>query len=143
MKNKLQSVKLECYVTKSPVFYKCLLKCFSVQKQQWCLHLIGCSKLGVYGSNCNIPCPNNCRYRTCHIMNGTCFGCEAGFKGTICATGIFVLFLLGNIYIDSPFLNLLTDIQAGFMLTESFSPPFTIDQLPLSFVGGCPFTDFP
>nr|XP_022311771.1 multiple epidermal growth factor-like domains protein 10 isoform X1 [Crassostrea virginica] len=46
----------------------------------------GCSKPGVYGSNCKIPCPNNCRYRTCHIQNGTCFGCEAGYKGTICAT---------------------------------------------------------
>nr|XP_022305543.1 protein draper-like isoform X2 [Crassostrea virginica] len=46
----------------------------------------GCSKHGVYGRNCNIPCPNNCRYRTCHIQNGTCFGCEAGYKGTICAT---------------------------------------------------------
>ncbi|XP_078330762.1 uncharacterized protein LOC111117668 [Crassostrea virginica] len=46
----------------------------------------GCSKPGVYGSNCNIPCPKNCRYRTCHIQNGTCFGCEAGYKGTICAT---------------------------------------------------------
>nr|XP_022305526.1 receptor-type tyrosine-protein phosphatase epsilon-like isoform X2 [Crassostrea virginica] len=46
----------------------------------------GCSKPGVYGSNCSIPCPNNCRYRTCHIMDGTCFGCEAGYKGTICAT---------------------------------------------------------
>nr|XP_022311762.1 receptor-type tyrosine-protein phosphatase epsilon-like isoform X1 [Crassostrea virginica] len=46
----------------------------------------GCSKRGVYGSNCNKTCPGNCRYRTCHIMNGTCFGCEAGYKGTICAT---------------------------------------------------------
>nr|XP_022311777.1 multiple epidermal growth factor-like domains protein 10 [Crassostrea virginica] len=46
----------------------------------------GCSKPGVYGRNCNNLCPNNCRYRTCHIQNGTCFGCEAGYKGTICAT---------------------------------------------------------
>ena len=27
--------------------------------------------------------------KTCHIQNGTCFACEAGYKGTICATGIF------------------------------------------------------
>ena len=52
-------------------------------------HLIGCSKPVVYGSNCNLNCPINCRYRTCHIQNGTCFGCEAGYRGTICVTGIF------------------------------------------------------
>nr|XP_022312538.1 multiple epidermal growth factor-like domains protein 10 isoform X2 [Crassostrea virginica] len=46
----------------------------------------GCGKPGVYGSNCNIPCPNNCRYSTCHIHNGTCFECEAGYKGAVCAT---------------------------------------------------------
>ena len=39
--------------------------------------------------DCDIPCPYNCRYKTCHIQNGTCFGCEAGYKGTICATGMF------------------------------------------------------
>nr|XP_022311761.1 receptor-type tyrosine-protein phosphatase epsilon-like [Crassostrea virginica] len=46
----------------------------------------GCNKIGVYGRNCNTSCPNNCRYRSCHIMNGTCFGCEAGYKGTTCTT---------------------------------------------------------
>uniref|UniRef100_A0A8B8BQD7 Multiple epidermal growth factor-like domains protein 11 n=1 Tax=Crassostrea virginica TaxID=6565 RepID=A0A8B8BQD7_CRAVI len=46
----------------------------------------GCRKPGVYGSNCNILCPKYCRYRTCHIQNGTCFGCEAGYTGTVCAT---------------------------------------------------------
>nr|XP_022305551.1 platelet endothelial aggregation receptor 1-like [Crassostrea virginica] len=46
----------------------------------------GCSKPGVYGSNCNISCPNNCRYKTCHIQNGTCFACEAGYKEKNCAT---------------------------------------------------------
>nr|XP_022305535.1 receptor-type tyrosine-protein phosphatase alpha-like isoform X2 [Crassostrea virginica] len=46
----------------------------------------GCSKPGVYGNKCNSSCPKNCRYRTCHIMDGTCFGCEAGYKGTNCAT---------------------------------------------------------
>nr|XP_022311776.1 multiple epidermal growth factor-like domains protein 10 isoform X2 [Crassostrea virginica] len=46
----------------------------------------GCSKPGVYGMNCDIPCPYNCRYKTCHIKNGTCFGCVAGYKGRFCKT---------------------------------------------------------
>nr|XP_022311199.1 uncharacterized protein LOC111116496 [Crassostrea virginica] len=47
----------------------------------------GCSKPGVYGISCDISCPNNCRYKTCHIKNGTCFACVAGYMGTFCKTG--------------------------------------------------------
>nr|XP_022305530.1 receptor-type tyrosine-protein phosphatase epsilon-like isoform X2 [Crassostrea virginica] len=46
----------------------------------------GCSKPGVYGMKCDIPCPTNCRYKTCHIKNGTCFRCVAGYMGTFCKT---------------------------------------------------------
>ncbi|XP_078328172.1 uncharacterized protein LOC144623585 [Crassostrea virginica] len=46
----------------------------------------GCSKPRVYGINCDIPCPKNCRYEICHIKNGTCFGCVAGYLGTFCQT---------------------------------------------------------
>ena len=42
--------------------------------------------------NCDIQCPNNCRYKTCHIKNGTCFGCVAGYMGTFCKTGMFFPF---------------------------------------------------
>lgn len=63
---------------------------YSVQQKQLYPYSIGCSKPGVFGIKCDIPCPNNCRYRTCHIKNGTCFGCAAGYKGTFCETGIVV-----------------------------------------------------
>nr|XP_022305532.1 receptor-type tyrosine-protein phosphatase epsilon-like [Crassostrea virginica] len=46
----------------------------------------GCSKPRVYGMKCDMPCPYNCKYKTCHIKNGTCFGCVAGYMGTFCKT---------------------------------------------------------
>ena len=66
---------------------------YSFQQKQLYLYSIGCSKPGVYGMECDIPCPNNCRYKTCHIKNGTCFGCVAGYMGTFCKTGMFCSFL--------------------------------------------------
>uniref|UniRef100_K1PJI1 Scavenger receptor class F member 2 n=1 Tax=Magallana gigas TaxID=29159 RepID=K1PJI1_MAGGI len=44
----------------------------------------GCNKRNVYGSNCDIPCPINCKESTCHIVNGSCFGCQSGWSGTYC-----------------------------------------------------------
>lgn len=44
----------------------------------------GCSTHGVYGNQCNIPCPSNCKEKACHIENGTCFTCEPGWTGTFC-----------------------------------------------------------
>nr|XP_034321045.1 protein draper isoform X1 [Crassostrea gigas] len=42
----------------------------------------GCKKHGVYGSNCDIPCPINCNDNMCHIENGSCLQCEPGwFEG--------------------------------------------------------------
>nr|XP_034311830.1 receptor-type tyrosine-protein phosphatase epsilon isoform X2 [Crassostrea gigas] len=46
-----------------------------------------CSNLGVYGSNCDIPCPDNCRERRCDIINGTCLECTPGWMGENCTTG--------------------------------------------------------
>lgn len=43
----------------------------------------GC-KSGVYGRNCDMPCPFNCAYNTCHIHLGTCYICKPGWTGTIC-----------------------------------------------------------
>nr|XP_034311833.1 receptor-type tyrosine-protein phosphatase epsilon isoform X5 [Crassostrea gigas] len=45
-----------------------------------------CSNLGVYGSNCDIPCPDNCRERRCDIINGTCLECTPGWMGENCTT---------------------------------------------------------
>lgn len=73
-----------CFV---PYFEKDALFMFS--KSNSYPYSIGCSKRGVYGKNCDTPCPNNCRYKTCHINKGTCFGCLAGYQGTICKTGMF------------------------------------------------------
>ncbi|XP_062567735.1 multiple epidermal growth factor-like domains protein 10 [Saccostrea cucullata] len=44
----------------------------------------GCAKAGVYGSNCNIPCPENCQENKCDILNGTCQGCSPGWTGKMC-----------------------------------------------------------
>nr|XP_034311831.1 receptor-type tyrosine-protein phosphatase epsilon isoform X3 [Crassostrea gigas] len=46
-----------------------------------------CSDFGVYGSNCDIPCPENCQERRCDVINGTCFGCTPGWVGEYCTTG--------------------------------------------------------
>nr|XP_034319436.1 scavenger receptor class F member 2-like [Crassostrea gigas] len=44
----------------------------------------GCKELGVYGSQCDIPCPINCKRNACHIKNGSCFNCENGVYGGYC-----------------------------------------------------------
>ncbi|XP_062610173.1 uncharacterized protein LOC134271954 [Saccostrea cucullata] len=43
----------------------------------------GCSK-GVYGINCDIPCPINCQDQKCYIINGTCLGCSSEYAGKMC-----------------------------------------------------------
>ncbi|XP_056017470.1 receptor-type tyrosine-protein phosphatase epsilon-like [Ostrea edulis] len=44
----------------------------------------GCKEFGVYGHDCNLPCPNNCQELRCDIVNGTCLGCTAGWVGEFC-----------------------------------------------------------
>ncbi|XP_056017460.1 multiple epidermal growth factor-like domains protein 10 [Ostrea edulis] len=44
----------------------------------------GCKESGVYGNNCDLPCPNNCQELRCDIVNGTCLGCTAGWMGEFC-----------------------------------------------------------
>nr|XP_034321740.1 multiple epidermal growth factor-like domains protein 11 [Crassostrea gigas] len=46
----------------------------------------GCNKFGVYGFNCNMTCPTNCRNDTCHIQNGKCYTCKPGWTGISCET---------------------------------------------------------
>lgn len=87
------------------MFYQCRLKHYNVHKKQLYPYSIGCSTPGVYGINCDISCPNKCRFKTCHIMNGTCFGCVAGYEGTFCKTGIFIHFF----FMDITFISSLTD----------------------------------
>nr|XP_022311625.1 receptor-type tyrosine-protein phosphatase epsilon-like isoform X1 [Crassostrea virginica] len=48
--------------------------------------MMGCQTAGVYGESCEKRCPTNCRDNTCHIQNGTCFGCSPGWNGTMCHT---------------------------------------------------------
>lgn len=45
--------------------------------------LSGCPS-GVYGNNCDAPCPTNCGERFCHTQNGTCFSCNPGTYGRNC-----------------------------------------------------------
>ncbi|XP_065921325.1 receptor-type tyrosine-protein phosphatase epsilon-like [Magallana gigas] len=44
----------------------------------------GCSSSGVFGVNCDKPCPENCQERRCDIINGTCLGCTIGWLGAQC-----------------------------------------------------------
>lgn len=44
----------------------------------------GCSTPGIYGENCSLPCPNNCQESHCDIVDGTCLGCNDGYKGQKC-----------------------------------------------------------
>ena len=53
----------------------------------------GCFRSGVYGHNCNVPCPVNCKTNTCHIQDGSCFGCKPGWRGATCNTGINISLL--------------------------------------------------
>lgn len=53
------------------------------------MFVLGCKTSGVYGFNCNEPCPPNCRDKGCHIEKGTCFGCVPGWTGKTCATSMF------------------------------------------------------
>ncbi|XP_062605899.1 uncharacterized protein LOC134267698 [Saccostrea cucullata] len=48
------------------------------------LEIFGCSTSGVFGKHCNVPCPQNCQEGHCDIVNGTCLGCVAGYKGERC-----------------------------------------------------------
>ncbi|XP_061170722.1 uncharacterized protein LOC133180169 [Saccostrea echinata] len=45
----------------------------------------GCAKKGVYGVNCDQPCPINCQEQRCHIDNGNCL-CKPGYTGDKCET---------------------------------------------------------
>ncbi|XP_078328947.1 uncharacterized protein LOC144623898 [Crassostrea virginica] len=48
------------------------------------VEVYGCPSLGFYGENCSIPCPQNCLKGLCHIVQGTCLGCQKGYKGDAC-----------------------------------------------------------
>ena len=48
--------------------------------------LPGCPIQGFYGESCSIPCPRNCQEGHCHILKGTCLGCDDGLTGPTCET---------------------------------------------------------
>nr|XP_022311896.1 receptor-type tyrosine-protein phosphatase mu-like isoform X4 [Crassostrea virginica] len=49
------------------------------------LEVYGCSKEGVYGLDCNKPCPANCQERRCDVNTGHCLGCLSGYQGLTCS----------------------------------------------------------
>lgn len=51
----------------------------------------GCIKPGVYGSNCDTPCPIHCKNNDCHIQNGMCFECNPGWKGATCQISTMIV----------------------------------------------------
>nr|XP_034322306.1 multiple epidermal growth factor-like domains protein 10 [Crassostrea gigas] len=46
----------------------------------------GCNNVGIYGSNCDTPCPTTCKDNTCHIQSGKCLNCKPGWTGIYCTT---------------------------------------------------------
>lgn len=55
------------------------------------IYIKGCKKIGVYGVDCNIPCPMNCKDNMCHTQYGTCYACQPGWTGTTCSASTTVL----------------------------------------------------
>nr|XP_022289935.1 platelet endothelial aggregation receptor 1-like [Crassostrea virginica] len=49
------------------------------------VEVYGCTSPGYYGENCSISCPQHCKDRRCHIVEGTCFECVDGYKGSTCS----------------------------------------------------------
>ncbi|XP_062600475.1 uncharacterized protein LOC134262101, partial [Saccostrea cucullata] len=48
------------------------------------VNVMGCENDGFYGQNCDLTCPLHCQEGRCHIINGTCLGCAAGWIGDFC-----------------------------------------------------------
>ncbi|XP_056017452.1 multiple epidermal growth factor-like domains protein 10 [Ostrea edulis] len=57
---------------------------YSVYTELCEVTVTGCKESGVYGYNCDLPCPNNCQELRCDIVNGACLGCTAGWMGEFC-----------------------------------------------------------
>lgn len=54
------------------------------QSKLMCFFHIGCSRLGVYGNNCDQPCSERCPESRCDITNGACLSCPTGWTGDTC-----------------------------------------------------------
>lgn len=71
----------------------------------------GCQTKRFYGEDCSLPCPNNCQEGHCHIVDGTCLGCSAGYKGATCENGMHVFLTIHyNSYknkLDASFITVL------------------------------------
>ncbi|XP_022308442.2 uncharacterized protein LOC111114445 [Crassostrea virginica] len=48
------------------------------------VEVYGCPAPGYYGENCSIPCPQNCLEGHCDVIEGTCLGCSARYRGLMC-----------------------------------------------------------
>lgn len=60
-------------------------KTFSNTINHLCFENLGCIQSDVYGKNCNIPCPLNCKDSICNIQNGSCIGCKSRWMGQSCS----------------------------------------------------------
>nr|XP_034322192.1 platelet endothelial aggregation receptor 1-like isoform X2 [Crassostrea gigas] len=48
------------------------------------VEVYGCPAPRYYGQHCSFPCPQNCQEGHCHIIDGTCLGCNDGYRGPTC-----------------------------------------------------------
>lgn len=69
---------------------------FTTNHYHLSLFNIGCKNASFYGSNCNTPCPTNCKDSTCHILSGACFRCKPGWTGTYCNSSNMTQFIISK-----------------------------------------------
>ncbi|XP_052694351.1 multiple epidermal growth factor-like domains protein 10 [Crassostrea angulata] len=48
------------------------------------LEVYGSSTPRYYAEHCSSPCPQKCQEGHCHIIDGTCLGCNDGYRGPTC-----------------------------------------------------------
>uniref|UniRef100_K1PS52 Multiple epidermal growth factor-like domains 11 n=1 Tax=Magallana gigas TaxID=29159 RepID=K1PS52_MAGGI len=48
------------------------------------LEVYGCPTPAYYGENCSLLCPQDCQESYCNIVDGTCLGCNDGYRGPTC-----------------------------------------------------------
>lgn len=72
----------------------------------------GCPTLGYYGEDCSLPCPQNCQESNCNIVDGTCLGCNDGYRGATCDKSIYFTFHSLPLFIEN-----YTGIKKSFSLS--------------------------
>ena len=100
--------------------------------------LLGCPKQGYYGKNCALPCPANCLDGVCQILNGTCFGCSTGYKGTMCEKGKFIsIKTIRHLFLQCIILELLKCTHKVYLCLQLFTNLWIFPSIILFSIKSC------